>query len=82
MGVLQELFGWTDTRTEEEKELDELYYAKLEEYSKHFDGDDFTTEMLPMTKKEIIKNIDKCIKHNRKWDGYIVPELDYSKVDI
>lgn len=83
MGVLHELYGWSpDTKTEKEKELDNRYYAKLDEYSEHFNGDDFTTEMLPMTKEEIIENIDKCIKYNRKWEGFIVPELDYDDVDI
>lgn len=71
-----------DSRTKEQKELDERYLAKLKEYSEHFNGAGITTEMLDMTQEEIIKNLDKCIKHNRKWEGYIVPELDYSKVDI
>lgn len=70
-----------DSRTKEQKELDERYFAKLEEYKKHF-NDDFTTEMLGMTQEEIIENVDKCIKYNRKWEGFIVPELDYNDVDI
>ena len=83
MGVLQEIYGWSaDTRTEEEKEADRKFMAKIEEYREHFNGDIFTTECLEMTYEEIIKNIDKCIKHNRKWNGFIVPELDYSEVDI
>ena len=64
-----------DTRTKEEKELSEKLSEKIAEYKKKFD-DDFCTEFLPMTKEEIIKNIDKCIKHNKKWEGYIVPEID------
>lgn len=64
-----------DTRTKEEKELSEKLSEKIAEYKEKFD-DDFCTEFLPMTKEEIIKNIDKCIKHNKKWEGYIVPEID------
>lgn len=64
-----------DTRTKEEKELSERLSEKIAEYKEKFD-DDFCTEFLPMTKEEIIKNIDKCIKHNKKWEGYIVPEID------
>lgn len=48
---------------------------KFEEYKRHFD-DDFTTENLGMSTEEIIKNIEKCISNNRKWDGFIVPEID------
>ena len=29
-----------------------------------------------MSLEEIIRNIDKCIKYNRKWEGFIVPELE------
>ena len=64
-----------DTRTKEEKELSEKLSEKIAQYKEKFD-DDFCTEFLPMTKEEIIKNIDKCIKHNKKWEGYIVPEID------
>lgn len=74
-----------DTRTDEQKELDRRFKAKMREYEEHFPGDGITTEGilgLSMTEEEIIKNIDKCIKHNRKWEGYIVPKLDYSDVDI
>lgn len=71
MGILK----IKDTRTEEEKELCEKLSAKMAEYKAKFD-DDFCTEFLPMTKAEIIENIDKCIKHNKKWEGYIVPEID------
>lgn len=71
MGILK----IKDTRTEEERELCEKLSAKMAEYKAKFD-DDFCTEFLPMTKAEIIKSIDKCIKHNKKWDGYIVPEID------
>lgn len=81
MGVFQDLFGWTDTRTEEQKEKDERLYAKIEEYKAHF-GYCFGTEILCMTDEEIIAGIDKCIKYNRKWEGFIVPELDYNDVDI
>lgn len=71
MGILK----INDTRTKGERELDEKFSEKLAEYKEKF-NDDFCTEFLPMTKKEIIKNIDKCIKHNKKWDGYIVPLID------
>lgn len=71
MGILK----IKDTRTEEERELCEKLSAKMAEYKAKFD-DDFCTEFLPMTKAEIIEDIDKCIKHNKKWDGYIVPEID------
>ena len=64
-----------DTRSEEEKRIDELMSKKLKEYEQHF-GSDFATEFLPMTKEEIIRSIDKCITHNRKWEGFIVPELE------
>lgn len=71
MGILK----IKDTRTKEEKEISEKLSKKMAEYKEKFD-DDFCTEFLPMTKEEIIKNIDKCIKHNKKWEGYIVPEID------
>ncbi len=71
MGILK----IKDTRTEEERELCEKLSAKMAEYKAKFD-DDFCTEFLPMTKAEIIEDIDKCIKHNKKWEGYIVPEID------
>lgn len=61
--------------SEEERQLNEQLSEKLIEYKNKF-NDSFTTEFLPMSKKEIIQNIDKCIKHNRKWDGYIIPEVD------
>lgn len=61
--------------SEEELQLNEQLSEKLIEYKNKF-NDSFTTEFLPMSKKEIIQNIDKCIKHNRKWEGYIVPEVD------
>lgn len=76
MSILNELYNLPpDRRTEEEKRIDELLSKKLMEYEDHF-GEDFTTEFLPMTKEEIINNIEKCIKHNRKWEGFIVPELE------
>lgn len=71
MGILKV----KDTRTKEERELSEKLSKKMAEYKEKF-NDDFCTEFLPMTKEEIIKNIDKCIKHNKKWEGYIVPEID------
>lgn len=77
MDVFEQLFGWTDTRTDEQKKKDEIYFAKIEEYKAHF-GHYFDTESIIMTQEEIIKNIDKCLKHNRPWHGYIVPEVDYS----
>lgn len=76
MSILNELYNLPpDRRTEEEKRIDELLSKKLMEYEDHF-GEDITTEFLPMTKEEIINNIEKCIKHNRKWEGFIVPELE------
>lgn len=54
---------------------------KLQEYQRYFD-DSFTTENLCMPIEEIIENIDKCLKHNRKWDGYIVPAYDYDDIEI
>lgn len=64
-----------DTRSDEEKKTCALYINKLKEYKDHF-NDDFTTEGLCMSLEEIIRNIDKCIKYNRKWEGFIVPELE------
>lgn len=65
------------TRTDEQKRISELLHEKLEEYEKHF-GSNFDTESIIMTEEEMIENIDKCLKHNRLWNGYIVPEVDYS----
>lgn len=76
MDVFEQLFG-ADTRTEEQKRISELLHEKLEEYEKHF-GSDFDTESIIMTEEEMIENIDKCLKHNRLWNGYIVPKVDYS----
>lgn len=56
-------------------DLMERFDLKLKEYEQHFD-DDFTTENLGMSIEEIIENIEKCIKYNRKWDGFIVPIID------
>ena len=65
-----------DTRSDEEKRTTcDLYINKLKEYKEHF-NEDFTTEGLYMSLEEIICNIDKCIKYNRKWEGFIVPELE------
>lgn len=64
-----------DTRSDKEKMLCALQIQKLKEYKEHFNAD-FTTEGLCMTSEEIIHNIDKCIKYNRKWEGFIVPELE------
>ena len=64
-----------DTRSDEEKKTCDLYINKLKEYKEHF-NEDFTTEGLYMSLEEIICNIDKCIKYNRKWEGFIVPELE------
>lgn len=86
MDAIRKILGMgPDTRTKEQKELDERYMAKLKEYEEHFPGDGITTEYVVdtiMTKEEFIANVDKCIKHNRKWEGFIVPELDYEDVDI
>ena len=57
------------------KKLNELFTNKLNEYQVHF-NDDFATEFLQMSIGEIIENIDKCIKYNRKWEGFIVPEIE------
>lgn len=82
MGVLDAIFNLPpDDRSEEEKKIHNLYLQKLNEYKEHF-GDIITTVGLCMSDEELIQNIDKCIKHNRKWEGYIVPELDYNDVDI
>lgn len=76
MGVLDEIYNLPISEySEDEKKLNELFSRKLDEYKEHF-GDIFTTEFLPMSIEEIITNIDKCIKHNRKWEGFIVPELE------
>ena len=86
MDIFHELYGLPpDTRTDEQRAADRQFIAKLREYEAHFPGNGITTEGvlgLSMTEEDIIKNIDKCIKHNRKWEGFIVPELDYNDVDI
>ena len=64
-----------DSRTEDEKKFDEAYIAKLKEYKEYF-HENFTTEGLCMPLEEIMSNIDKCIKYNRKWEGFIVPEIE------
>ncbi len=82
---LEDFLNLPNTRTDEEKKETELFLQKKEEYKKHFGCCDIITEGvlgLSMTEEDIIKKIDKCIKHNRKWEGYIVPELDYNDVDI
>lgn len=76
MGILDEIYHLpVQEQTEEEIRLNELFSKKLKEYQEHF-NDDFATEFLPMSIEEIIANIDKCIKYNRKWEGFIVPELE------
>lgn len=67
----------------EEIKAGELFRSKLEEYKRHF-GDIFAygDPNLDMTNKEIIENIDKCIKYDRKWVGFIVPEEDFSDPNI
>ncbi|MGN0665681.1 MAG: hypothetical protein ACI4KF_04060 [Huintestinicola sp.] len=76
MGVLNELYNIPVLhQTKEEQRISDLYSKKIKEYKEYF-NDDFTTEFLPMTKEEIILNIDKCIKYNRKWEGFIVPEME------
>ena len=76
MGILDEIYHLpVQEQTEEEIRLNELFSKKLKEYQEHF-NDDFATEFLPMSIEEIIANTDKCIKYNRKWEGFIVPELE------
>lgn len=76
MGILDEIYNLpVHEHSEEEKKQNYLFAQKLKEYQEHF-NDDFTTEFLPMSIDEIIANIDKCIKYNRKWEGFIVPELE------
>ncbi len=73
---LREMFNLPpDTRSEEEKKLDDAFGKKLDEYKQHF-HENFTTEGLCMPLEEIMSNIDKCIKYNRKWEGFIVPEIE------
>lgn len=65
--------------SDEEKEQRKLLTQKIDEYKDHF-GCMFTT--LGFTIPELIEGIDKCIKYNRKWEGFIVPKLNYNDVDI
>lgn len=65
--------------SDEEKEQNRILSQKIDEYKCHF-GCMFTT--LGFTIPEIIEGIDKCIKFNHKWEGFIVPELDYKDNDI
>lgn len=67
----------------EQKKVGKLLCEKLEEYKRHF-GDIFAygDPNLDMTNEEIIENIDKCIKYDRKWVGFIVPEEDFSDPNI
>lgn len=67
--------------TKEQFEHGQFMRRKYNEYKVHF-GDLFDTEGLIMTDDEIIKGIDLCIKYNRKWEGFIVPEIDYKNIDI
>lgn len=67
--------------TKEQFEHGQFMKRKYNEYKAHF-GDLFCLEGLTMTDEEIVKGIDLCIKHNRKWEGFIVPEIDYSENDI
>ncbi|GEM_PF-1533658 len=76
MGILDEIYNLpVHEHSEEKKKQNDLLAQKLKEYQEHF-NDDFATEFLPMSIDEIIANIDKCIKYNRKWEGFIVPELE------
>lgn len=68
-------------KTPEEMKIGELFCAKLDEYKKHF-GETFAYGNLDMSDEEIIENIDKCIKYDRKWVGFIVPEEDFSDPNI
>lgn len=67
--------------TEEEERRAERLEKKYNEYKSHF-GYLFGLEYLTLTDDEIIKGIDRCIKYNRKWEGFIVPEIDYKDIDI
>lgn len=60
--------------TKEEFEHARLMDKKFDEYKAHF-GNLFGTEGLIMTDDEIIRGIDRCIKYNKEWDGFIVPIL-------
>ena len=76
MGILKiPVPNLSEDELREKAIMSEKLSLKMKEYRQKF-NDDITTEFLPMTMEEIIKNIDKCIKHNRKWEGYIVPEVD------
>lgn len=65
-----------------EKET-EKFFKKVKEYKEHF-GESFAYDnpFLNMSDEEIIENIDKCIKYNREWVGFIVPEEDFSDPNI
>ena len=76
---ISEFTGKRDTP--ERKKFKELFWSKLNEYKNYF-GDIFAYGDLNMSDEEIIDNIDKCIKYNRKWVGFIVPEEDFSDPNI
>lgn len=67
--------------SDDEKKSRERLWSKIDEYRNHF-GEVFAYGNLDMSTEDIIRNIDKCIKHNRKWYGYIVPIEDFSDPDI
>lgn len=67
--------------TEEQFEHGQFMLRKFNEYKAHF-GDLFDIEEYIMTDDEIVRGIDRCIKYNRKWEGFIVPEIDYEDNDI
>lgn len=70
-------------RTPERIKAAETFRAKINEYKKHF-GADFAYDdpFLNMSEEDIMENIDKCIKYNREWVGFIVPEEDFSDPNI
>lgn len=77
---LRKLFGFS-IMSKEQFEHGEHMDQKFDEYIAHF-GDLFCLEGLTMSDEELVKAIDLCIKYNRKFEGFIVPEIDYSENDI
>jgi hypothetical protein len=61
--MAKDLFGFEDTRTEEEKTKDGEYYKLLDDYEEKFD-EQLCTECIQLSQEQLIKDLKKCLKNN------------------
>lgn len=64
-----DIFGNEDTRTEEEKAMDEKFSDLLAKYENRF-NEQLSTECLQFSTEEFIEILEKCLKENASIDKF------------